>query len=223
MKNCSWRLVYTVHLTKSKVLVYECIKRAALYLRADLVHLRGGKYSGHRAVHVAALLPLFLILEKRLFDRFDFAEVCSRPGITCGDSRVGVHGKWKIAMNQINLARADVVVHEQTVGSGVKRLASRTLIIAELFHNHRGVLRAKGFVGINVLKPIRGLGYRKWCSFRRQRRSWKGGSLFRCRSDGRCRGGGRISGSSRCRDGTSRRCDRGRGWGLVQRGQEQSP
>ena len=61
-----------------------------------------------------------------------------------------MHGQRKIAMNQINLAGGDVIVHELAIGVEKERLARWALVIAEDFHDHRRVLRAKSLVRINV-------------------------------------------------------------------------
>ena len=68
-----------------------------------------------------------------------------------------MHGQGKIAMDQIDLADADVVVHELAVGGSEERLAGRALEIAEDFHSHGCVLRAEGRMRIHVRDSSGGL------------------------------------------------------------------
>src|SRR5215472_12169809 len=108
-------------------------------------------------------------------------------------------------MQQINLSGRDVVVHEQSVGGGVEGLARRTLVVAEFFHDHRRVFRAKRFVRINVLK--------------RQCLSYGSGGGF-----GGKRGGPEKpvrGGRGWFRNRAGRRCQ-ARWRGLMERGQKQS-
>src|SRR5437762_2866700 len=160
MENRGRRLVDAIHLAQREIFVNERFQRASLDKSANLVHFRGREHAGNRAVHVARLLPLLLVLKKRLFHRFDFPNLRRRACVTRRNARVSVHGQREIAMNQVNLAGADVVVHEQSVCSGEERLARRTLVITELFHDHWGVFRSKRFVRIDVLRSSCSLGWR---------------------------------------------------------------
>src|SRR5437867_12727226 len=85
-----------------------------------------------------------------LLHRLDLADLRRGASIASGHAGVGVRREREITMNQINLSGADVVVHEQSVGGGVERPACRTLVVTELFHDHRRVFRAKGLVRIDV-------------------------------------------------------------------------
>ena len=152
MKNGGGRLANAVGLTERKILVNHGIEGAALDERANLVHFRGGENCGDSAVHVAGLFPFFLVLEEGLFDGLNLAELCRGASVARGNARMRVHGKREIAMDQVDLARADVVVHQPAIGGGKECLASRALKIAEDFHCYGGVLRAEGFVGIDVGK-----------------------------------------------------------------------
>src|SRR2546430_9557310 len=67
MKDRRRRLVDPIGLAEREVLVDQGIEGTALYKRANLGHFGGRENDGDRAVHIATLLPLFLILEERLF------------------------------------------------------------------------------------------------------------------------------------------------------------
>src|SRR5260370_37451284 len=143
MKDGGRSLVDAVGLAKRVILVNQRFEGTALHKRADLGHFRGGENGGHSAVHVAALFPLFPILEERLFHGLNLAELRGGASVARGYPRVRVHGKGEIPVNEVDLAGADVIVHEPAMGSGEESLASRALKITEHFHRHGSVLRAE--------------------------------------------------------------------------------
>src|SRR5437879_2776170 len=150
MENRSRGLVDPVGLAQRVVFVDGGLERAALDERANLGHFRSGENGGDSAVHVAVLFPLFLILEERLFHGLNLADLRGPTGVTRSYTGVRVHGEREIAMDQVDLASANVVVHQPAIRGGEERLASRTLKIAENFHGYGSVLRAEGLVGIDV-------------------------------------------------------------------------
>src|SRR5712691_2593356 len=109
MKNGGGGLVDAVGLAEVVILVDHGIERAALDERANLGHFRGGENGGYRAVDITSLLPLLLVLEERLFHRLHFAELRCGSSVARGYARVRVHGQGEIAVNQVNLAAADVI------------------------------------------------------------------------------------------------------------------
>src|SRR6266404_995886 len=119
VKNGGRRLIDAVQLAEREILVDGRIQRPALHKHADLGHLRGGENRGNRAVHVAGLLPLFLILEERLLHGFVLAELSGGAGISCSYTRMRMHRQRKISMDQVDLAGADVVVHDLAIRSDV--------------------------------------------------------------------------------------------------------
>src|SRR5260370_30033388 len=170
MKDGRWSLVDAIGLAKRVVLVDGSVERTALYQSANLGHFRGGENVGDGAVHVPTLFPLFLILEESLFHGLHLAELRGGAGVACGDPRVRVHGEREIALNEIDLAAADVIVHETAIRGGKKGLAGGALKIAEDLHRHGGVLRAKGLVRIHVGETSGGLrGRRKRSRLRHDR------------------------------------------------------
>src|SRR5260370_14371088 len=142
MKDCGWRLGDAVGLAKGVILVNHGIESAALYKRANLGHFRGGENVGDAAVHVPTLFPLFLILEESLFHGLHLAELRGGAGVACGDPRVRVHGEREIAVNEIDLAAADVIVHETAIRGGKKGLAGGAFEIAQELPRHARGLRA---------------------------------------------------------------------------------
>src|SRR5208337_3693777 len=79
-------------------------------------------------------------------------------GVAGSNAGVGVHGQGKITVDEINLASADVVVHDLFRGGDEELLARGALKIAEDFHDNRGVLRAKGLGRIDVVDAVDGDG-----------------------------------------------------------------
>src|SRR5712691_3717753 len=75
MKDGGGRLVDAIGLAQREVLVDRGVKSAALDERANFSHFRGGEHGGDGAIHVAGLFPLLLVLEERLFDRLNLAEL----------------------------------------------------------------------------------------------------------------------------------------------------
>src|SRR5256886_11234514 len=67
-------LVDAIGLAERVVFVNGGVERVAFDKRANLGHFRGGEHGGHRAVHVAVLFPLFLILEQGLLHGLTLAE-----------------------------------------------------------------------------------------------------------------------------------------------------
>ena len=110
---------------------------------------RRREHSRKRSINVPALFPLFLILEKRLFHGLNLADLRGGTSIARGYTRVRVHGEREIAMDQVDFAAADVILHQPAIRGGEKRLASRALIIAEDFHRHGSILRAEGLMRID--------------------------------------------------------------------------
>src|SRR5713226_5989007 len=115
VKNGGRCLVDAVHLSKREILVDGRIQRAALDKSANLGHLRWGEDRGNRAIHVAGLFPLLLILKERLLHRFDLAELSRSTGISCSHARMRMHRERKIPMDQVDLAIAYVVVHDPAI------------------------------------------------------------------------------------------------------------
>src|SRR6266403_5446523 len=150
MKDSGGRLVDVVGLAECVILINQWLKRAALNQRENFRHFRSGEDGGDGAVHIAVLFPLFLILEKRLFHGLNLADLRGGTSIARGYTRVRVHGEREIAMDQVDLAAADVVLHQPAIRGGEKRLASRALKVAENLHSHGSVLRAEGLVRIDV-------------------------------------------------------------------------
>src|SRR5712692_2390003 len=150
MENRGGRLTNAVHLAKRVILVDGGVERAALDKRADLGHFRRGENRRDGAVNVAILFPLLLILKESLFYCLALAELCGSASVARRHTRIGVHRERKIAMNQVNLAGADVIVHKLAIGGGEKGFAGRTLEVAKDFHRYWGALRTKSLVRINV-------------------------------------------------------------------------
>src|SRR6266516_4483447 len=118
MENGRGRLIDAIRLTEGVILVDQGVERAALNERADLGYFRSGKNRRDGAVHVAVLFPLLLILKESLFYRFALAELCGSASVARRHTRIGVHRERKIAVDQENLAGADVIVHELAIGGG---------------------------------------------------------------------------------------------------------
>src|SRR6266704_2398668 len=150
MENRGGRLIDAVHLAKRVILVDGGVERAALDKRADLGHFRRGENRRDGAVHVAILFPLLLILKERLFYCLALAELCGSASVARRHTRIGVHRERKIAVNQENLAGADVIVHELAIGGGEQGFAGRALEVAKDLHRYWSTLRAKSLVRINV-------------------------------------------------------------------------
>src|SRR5207302_10796538 len=107
----------------------------------------------------AALFPLFLILEERLFHGLNLTELRGCASVARGYTRVRVRGEWEIAVNQVDLAHADIIVHQPAIGGGEEGLTGWALKIAEDLHGHGCVLRAEGLVRIhvgNIRRVLRG-------------------------------------------------------------------
>src|SRR5258708_24090896 len=115
MKNGGGRLVDAVGLAEGGILVDHGIEGATLDQRTNLSHFRGGEDRSNCAVHVATLLPLFLVLKKGLFHELHFAQLRRGSRVTRGYSGVGMHGERKIAVNHRNLATSHVVVPEAAI------------------------------------------------------------------------------------------------------------
>src|SRR5258708_25054451 len=77
MENRSRGLVDAVGLAERVVLVDGGVERATLHERANLGHFRGGENGRDRAVHIALLFPLLLILGESLVPGLPLA---SQPG-----------------------------------------------------------------------------------------------------------------------------------------------
>src|SRR5260370_23972758 len=145
MKDGGGGLVDAIGLAQRVILVDGGVEGAALDESANPVHFRGGENGSDSAVHIAALFPLFLILEERLFHGLDFAKLGGGTCVASGYSRVRVHGEREIAVDQVDLAAGDVIVHQPAIGGGEEGLASRALVVAEDFHDDRRILRAECF------------------------------------------------------------------------------
>jgi hypothetical protein len=63
---------------------------------------------------------------------------------------MGVHGEREIAMDQIDFAGADVIVHYLAIRGSEKSFAGGTLEVAKDFHDDRGVFGAAGHMRIDV-------------------------------------------------------------------------
>src|SRR5260370_2814299 len=155
MKDRGGGVVDAVGLAQRVILVDGGVEGAGLYESANLVHFRGGENGSDSAVHIAALFPLFLILEERLFHGLDFAKLGGGTCVASGYPRVRVHGEREIAVDQVDLAAGDVIVHQPAIGGGGESLASRALVVAEDFHDDRRILRAECFVRISVGETTR--------------------------------------------------------------------
>src|SRR5438445_13837201 len=140
MKDGCGRRVDTIGLAQREVFVDGGVEGAALDEGANLGHFRGGEHGGNSAVHVASLFPLFLILKEGLFHGLNLAELCSGASVARRNPRVRVHSKRKSAVDQVELAAADVIVHQPAIGGGKESLASWTLVVAQEFHGDRRVL-----------------------------------------------------------------------------------
>src|SRR5208337_3266787 len=114
------------------------------------------------ALYIAIHFPLFLILEDSLFDFFTSADVRGGAGVTGSHAGVGMHGQGKIAMDEIDLAGVDVIVHDLLRGGGVELLARWALEVAEDFHDNWGVLGAESFGRIDVVHAVDGDGGLGW-------------------------------------------------------------
>ena len=159
MKYGGGGLVDAIGLAQRVVFVNGGVERVALDKRANLGHFRGGEHGGHRAVHVAVLFPLFLILEQGLLHGLTLAELRGGASVARGYPRVRVHGEREIPMDQVDLAAAHVIFHQPAIRGGEQGLAGWTLKIAEDLHGHGSVLRAKGLVRIhvgNIRRVLRG-------------------------------------------------------------------
>src|SRR6266705_2340926 len=141
MENGRGRLIDAIRLTEGVIPVDQGIERATLHETADLGHFRRGENRCDGAVNVARLLPLLLILEKSLFDGLHLPEMCRSARIARGDARICVTGERKIAVNQENLAGADVIVHELAIGGGEQGFAGRALEVAKDLHRYWSTLR----------------------------------------------------------------------------------
>src|ERR1700674_91612 len=150
MKHRRWRLIDVVHLAEREILIDCRVKCSALDERANLGQVCGREHASDSAVHIAVLFPFFLVLKEGLFDGLELADLSCGAAVAGRDARMRMHGQGKIAMDQVNLANADVVIHELVVRGGVKSLASGTLKITENFHDNRSGFRAEGRVRVNV-------------------------------------------------------------------------
>jgi hypothetical protein len=81
-------------------------------------------------------------------------------GIVGSDTGIGVHGKRKVAVDEIDLSGVDVIFNDALIGGGEKLFASGALKIAENFHGDRRVLGAEGLGGVDVGDAIDGDGLR---------------------------------------------------------------
>ena len=115
-----------------------------------LVISTGEKDGGDCAVDVAGVFPFFLIFKEVLLDLFAFAEMRGGARVLGGYFGVRVHRQREIAVDQVDLAGADVVVHELAIGGGVQGFAGRALEVAEDFEDQRGAFGAEGFVGVDI-------------------------------------------------------------------------
>src|SRR5260370_40275538 len=99
MKDRRRGLVDAVALAEGVILVNHRVNRAALHKRANLRHFRGRENGGDSAVYITTLLPLFLILEERLFHGLDFPDLRRAASVARRDSRVRVHGQREITVD----------------------------------------------------------------------------------------------------------------------------
>src|SRR5260370_30676254 len=97
MKYGGGRLVHAVGLAERIILVNHGIEGAPLNERANLGHFRGGKNRGDNAINIPALLPLFLILEERLFHGLHFAKLGSGAWEAGSGPRERMHRSLAIA------------------------------------------------------------------------------------------------------------------------------
>src|SRR5712692_4407698 len=88
MKDRGGGLVDAVHLAHRIVLVNKGVHCARFYKLAHLGHLFGRKNGGNRAVHIATLFPLLLVLIDSLFHRFCFSKHCGSAGVPRGNAGV---------------------------------------------------------------------------------------------------------------------------------------
>src|ERR1700730_2962633 len=167
------RLIDVVTLAQRVILVDRGFERAPLDEGAHFGHFRWCEDAGNGAVHIAALLPLFLVLKQDFLDRLELADLRRGPGVLGGHAGMRVHRQRGITMDEVDLAGAHVVVHQRAVGRHEQSLAGRTLEIAEYFHADGGALGTKCFVRIDVGKGSGGL----------RNPGWRGGRNH-CRTNG---------------------------------------
>src|ERR1700676_1176173 len=104
-------LVDVVNLPQCDIFLNHGVYRAALHQTTHLGHFGGRQYGRYGAIHVAVLLPLFLVLKQGLLDGLEFTYLCRSPAVLRRYLRMRVHGQREVAVNQINFAGADVIVH----------------------------------------------------------------------------------------------------------------
>jgi len=61
-------------------------------------------------------------------------------------------------VDQVDLAGADILVHDLAIGGDVEGFACRALKIAEDFHGHGRAFRAEGLVGSTSERPAGACG-----------------------------------------------------------------
>src|SRR5712671_3223842 len=99
VKYAGGRLVDIIEFAQGDVFLDCGVQRTALHEGAYLGHFGGRKHSGYGTIDVAGLLPLFLVVEQGLFDRFKLADLSGGAAILCCNLGMGVHGKRKVAMD----------------------------------------------------------------------------------------------------------------------------
>src|SRR5258706_10118026 len=144
------RLIQVIQLAQRHIFLNQRVQSGAFYQRTHLGHFGRRQRSGYGAVNVASLLPLFLIIEQCLFDDLKLSDMSRGAAVERGYLRMRVHGQREVAVNEIDFAGADVIVHYLAVRSREQRLAGGTLEIAEDLHDDQCILGADGDVGIDV-------------------------------------------------------------------------
>src|SRR5229473_1365920 len=122
------------------------------------------KDGGGRLVNAVGLAKVVILInhgvEGAAFDEranlghFRWGEYGSES-VARGYAGVRVHGEREIAVDQVDLAVADVIIHQPAIGGCEEGLAGRALIIAKDLHGHGSVLRTEGLERIDVGESCR--------------------------------------------------------------------
>src|SRR6266404_613281 len=96
---CGGRLIHVVEFAERHIFLNRSVECATLNQRTYLCHFGRRQYGGNRAIHVASLLPLFLVLKQCFLNGIKLADLRGGSTILSGDLRVRVHGQREVAVD----------------------------------------------------------------------------------------------------------------------------